>query len=240
MNREGAHTDVKQIASLGVALLSFVVSVVAIFLAYRANNLTQQQIGLTQERIELAQDEIQRSHLLSTIHNEPGNDLKGYECKVSKHEARQKAARSFIGLEKDRGRTPRLLGVDLSGLTFVNADFSGVNFKDTNMNCITLRGVDLSGASLEGATLIGGRFDYAGGRGVDFSNAKLGRADFKDAEFGKSIRTAGPDFSRFAVNLSGVILTSAQNLEQDQVDLAQGDEKTVLPSGLKRPVHWPR
>jgi uncharacterized protein YjbI with pentapeptide repeats len=39
-------------------------------------------------------------------------------------------------------------------------------------------------------------------------------------------------------NLSGADLSAATGLTQLQIDQANGDEKTQLPEGLKRPAAW--
>ena len=38
--------------------------------------------------------------------------------------------------------------------------------------------------------------------------------------------------------MQGADLMGATNLTQEQLDKANGDDRTVLPDGLTRPVHW--
>jgi uncharacterized protein YjbI with pentapeptide repeats len=67
--------------------------------------------------------------------------------------------------------------------------------------------------------------------------ANLSRADFREATFAKPV-----DFDRafmFLARLEGVDLTAATGLTQWQVDMACGDDKTVLPAGLTKPKAWP-
>jgi hypothetical protein len=40
------------------------------------------------------------------------------------------------------------------------------------------------------------------------------------------------------VDLVGARLGGARNLTQDQLDAANGDDRTQLPDGLTRPAHW--
>jgi hypothetical protein len=42
------------------------------------------------------------------------------------------------------------------------------------------------------------------------------------------------------VDLVGARLVGARNLTQDQLDAANGDDRTQLPDGLTRPTHWPK
>ncbi len=41
-------------------------------------------------------------------------------------------------------------------------------------------------------------------------------------------------------NLSRANLAKATNLTQNQIELAKGNELTLLPQHLKRPAHWSR
>jgi len=78
-----------------------------------------------------------------------------------------------------------------------------------------LRRADLSGANLRGACLIGADLSGANLRLVDLTGA-----DFRDAD------------------LSGADLTESMFLAQSQLDAANGDADTKLPTALSRPTHW--
>ncbi|WP_442937231.1 hypothetical protein [Nostoc sp.] len=39
-------------------------------------------------------------------------------------------------------------------------------------------------------------------------------------------------------NLQGAILRGAENIEQQQIELAKGDRTTILPENLQLPEHW--
>jgi Pentapeptide repeats (8 copies) len=39
-------------------------------------------------------------------------------------------------------------------------------------------------------------------------------------------------------NLQGADLQEARNLTQEQLDAAEGDDRTQLPAGLTRPARW--
>lgn len=74
-----------------------------------------------------------------------------------------------------------------------------------------LRGADLRRALLIAADLTGADLRWADLRGADLRDARLARAD----------------------------LSSALFLTQLQLDAAQGDADTTIPSALRRPAHWP-
>jgi uncharacterized protein YjbI with pentapeptide repeats len=65
----------------------------------------------------------------------------------------------------------------------------------------------------------------------------LARADFRGATLSKPV-----DFDRaffFLTRIEGVDLAAATGLTQWQLDMACGDDKTMLPAGLKKPKDWP-
>ncbi|MGA3602058.1 pentapeptide repeat-containing protein [Lysinibacillus agricola] len=89
-------------------------------------------------------------------------------------------------------------------------DNRGVDWMGKN-----LKRKDLRATNLRGAYLIAANFENADLRGVDFIGA-----DLRDA------------------NLSGADLSTSMFLTQMQLNSAQGNHQTKLPSHLKRPSHW--
>ncbi|KOY80665.1 pentapeptide repeat-containing protein [Lysinibacillus macroides] len=78
-----------------------------------------------------------------------------------------------------------------------------------------LQGKDLRAIDLRGSYLIAANLQHADLREVDFIGA-----DLRDA------------------NLCGADLSTSMFLTQMQINAAQGDHSTKLPSYLKRPAHW--
>lgn len=78
-----------------------------------------------------------------------------------------------------------------------------------------LSGRDLRGADLRGAALIAADLHASDLRGADLLGADLRNADLSDAD------------------LSGALF-----LTRSQVGSARGNQRTVLPPSLGRPVHW--
>ena len=78
-----------------------------------------------------------------------------------------------------------------------------------------LGNADLTGASLRGTRLIGADLSRAGLRLADLTGADLRGADLRGADLAESLF-----------------------LTQSQIDAAEGDTSTRLPSSLTRPAHW--
>ena len=99
-----------------------------------------------------------------------------------------------------------------------------------DLSCANLQGADLAMANLSGALLTGANLVLANLRGADLRAADLGGANLVGA------RLLGVDL--VGANLSGADLSTAEDLVQDDVNEACGDETTVLPEGIARPAHW--
>ncbi|WP_260471891.1 pentapeptide repeat-containing protein [Bacillus salinus] len=98
----------------------------------------------------------------------------------------------------------------------VNAHKSNKNeIKSRQLIGAKLKGVNLKGANLRGALLIA----------ADLRDADLTVTDF----IGADLRDA---------NVSGADLRGSIFLTQAQVNAANGDKKTKLPTSLKVPEHW--
>jgi len=89
-------------------------------------------------------------------------------------------------------------------------DFSGADLR-----CVDLSGAVLSGACFRQADLRYANLRGADLRGADLSDARMERADIRDAQ-----------------------LASAIGLTQRHLHFSEGNEKTVIPEGLERPLHW--
>lgn len=121
---------------------------------------------------------------------------------------------------------------DFSGISAKGAIFVAAEMQRTNFT----RSI-LGGATFEKAELGRANFGVAILTDVNFSVANLSRANFRGAMLDGSV-----DFGRafmFLTRIEGVNLSKVSGLSQEQVELACGDEKTVLPAGLSRPSSWP-
>ncbi|MDR0342385.1 MAG: pentapeptide repeat-containing protein [Nocardiopsaceae bacterium] len=89
------------------------------------------------------------------------------------------------------------------------------DYRGADLIGVSLANADLTGANLRGARLIG----------ADLSRADLTLADLTGAD----VRAA---------NLCGADLAGSLFLTQSQLDAAEGDTSTKLPSSLTRPPQW--
>jgi hypothetical protein len=99
-----------------------------------------------------------------------------------------------------------------------------------NLSNCDLRGVNLFGMNFENIYLIGAHLERANLRSTSLRyaqcrNTHFGGARFRDTQLNRT-------------HFEGAHLEEAKELTQAQLDQAQGDEKTSLPSGLIRPDHW--
>ena len=92
---------------------------------------------------------------------------------------------------------------------------AGADHKGADLIGADLRGADLRAANLRGAYLLGADL-----RGVDLALADLIGADLRGAR------------------LAGAGLAAAIFLTQPQIESANGDAATMIPSALRRPAHW--
>ncbi len=91
----------------------------------------------------------------------------------------------------------------------------GRDLRDVDLSGANLRRLDLTGANLGGALLVA-----ADGRQADLRFADLIGADMRGAD------------------VRGADLRRALFVTQAQIDSANGDLRTRLPSGVRRPSHW--
>jgi uncharacterized protein YjbI with pentapeptide repeats len=94
---------------------------------------------------------------------------------------------------------------------------------------------DLSASNLLMADLSGANLSQANLPKAILAPADLTRANLTDANLSEAFLTIA-NLTR--ANLSGADLSAATGLTQLQIDQANGDEKTQLPEGLKRPAAW--
>jgi uncharacterized protein YjbI with pentapeptide repeats len=141
---------------------------------------------------------------------------------------------SLAGSTATRARFARIEAyrTDFSGM-----DAQGASFQSAELQRSKFQGAKLANADFTKADLGRSQFDGAEVGGSRFSLASLARADFRGATFGAPV-----DFDRaflFLTRIEGVNLAAATGLTQWQVDMACGDDRTMLPSGLKKPQSWP-
>lgn len=104
------------------------------------------------------------------------------------------------------------LGCKLRAASFAGAQLQGVDFNSANLHLTVLNAANLEGACLYRAVLDGALLD---------DRTCINGVDFRESSF------------------KAVWLDSIKGLSSDQIASTSGDERTILPEGLKRPSHWP-
>lgn len=108
--------------------------------------------------------------------------------------------------------------IDCQSRSSWSCDFEGVSIRDAN-----LAGADLRNTDLRKAYLVGANLESAILRGATLEQANLKVANLKGADLEH-------------VRLEGANLSGAKSLFQDQINLACGDQDTVLENGLTIPM----
>ena len=114
---------------------------------------------------------------------------------------------------------------DLSRLKLSDSFLSGVRLRSANLNRAKLDGADLSGSDLR--DLSDGDPSDANVRHANLEGTRLKRTDLR----GVDLR---------GVDLRGVDLRETENLCQEQIEQAVGDQTTRLPGRFQRPEGWLR
>lgn len=122
------------------------------------------------------------------------------------------------------------------------SDFAGVVAKDTNFGMAEMQranftDADLMGANFTKAELGRAVFNKSEMGSTQFAKANLARASFKNVSMKGPVDFA--DAFLFLTRFEGVDLSQATGIRQEQLALACGNSKTLLPQGLTAPQEWP-
>ena len=131
---------------------------------------------------------------------------------------------------------------NFSGVVASRTDFSGGIFKNSNFFKAEITRADFSGAVLTNSNLSKGQFSRVNFTDASFDNVNLdftslARSDLRGVMFKGPVSMEGTFL--FRARLEGVDLNNISGLENWQLELACGDDATVVPSGLSRPGAWP-
>jgi uncharacterized protein YjbI with pentapeptide repeats len=117
--------------------------------------------------------------------------------------------------------------MDAQGAVFTSAEVQRSNFQDANLTNVDFTKAELGRAQFHDADISGSRFSFA----------NLARADFRGATFTTPIDFNGAFL--FLTRIESLDLSNSSGLSQWQLNMACGDARTELPSGLTRPENWP-
>jgi hypothetical protein len=121
-----------------------------------------------------------------------------------------------------------LISIDLKGASLFYANLARTNLNGADLSHAHLYGANLTGADLSAAHLSSASLDSADLGGADLSNALLNGASLTGANL------TGADLT--GADLRGADLSFSKGLTQQQLGFVCGDEKTILPPGLKVPM----
>jgi uncharacterized protein YjbI with pentapeptide repeats len=197
----------------------------AILTVLGRRDATQERYRINLSNTDLAGADLREAHL-------DGADL---------NEANLRGAH----LERAKLREAHLDRTDLSEADLIGAQLGEAYLERAYISLAKLGGSNLSGAYLGEANLAGAHLG-----GADLIASNLSRADLTQAYLGSANLSKA---QLVEANLSGAYLgrtylreadlrhadlTKAAALTQGQIDLALGDSKTKLPSGINRPKSW--
>lgn len=120
---------------------------------------------------------------------------------------------------------------------FAGADLSNSNLSKAETNRVNFSKANLSGANLSKAEFARAIFSETNISSVNFDYSNLARSDFRGAKF-----DAPPSMESaylFQTRIEGLDLSLVKGLTNWQIELACGDDSTILPEGIQRPASWP-
>jgi uncharacterized protein YjbI with pentapeptide repeats len=133
-----------------------------------------------------------------------------------------------------------LYKADLQSCNLYEANLARTVFELSNLRSSNLIGSNLQSSNLIGANLEGAILSTANLQSAILYNANLVSTTLYDANF-TSANLIGVDFKDAILeqaNFTKAYLTSAINLQSEQVESAIGDRITRLPDYIQRPSHW--
>jgi uncharacterized protein YjbI with pentapeptide repeats/flavodoxin len=143
-----------------------------------------------------------------------------------------------------------LYDANLTEAVFYQANLEGANLSDADLKLANLEGCNISQANLIGANLAGANLIGANLENASLSTACLTEAILFEAALSKAnlSNTTLTHANLIGANLTNTILQDADlsgadlsrviNLEQQQLEQAQGNTNTTLPQHLTLPVSW--
>jgi Pentapeptide repeats (8 copies) len=120
--------------------------------------------------------------------------------------------------------------INIRRANLYEANLERVNFIYSKLDLVSLSKAKLRYVCLYGSSLKLVNFEAAYLQEANLSRANLFRANLSRANLSRA--------NLYGANFSGADLSGVKNLEQEQIEVANGDEKTILPDYLARPKSW--
>ncbi len=111
--------------------------------------------------------------------------------------------------------------------SFAKAEISRSNFSESNLQDSDMSKADFSRVDFSNANL----------KGVNLSFSNISRANLINIELDKNLYLKGAYM--FLTLIEDLDLSGIKGIEQWQINMACGNENTMLPDGLTRPHEWP-
>ena len=129
-----------------------------------------------------------------------------------------------------------LAKAESSRAKFIQTRFNSANFEKSVFFRGDFTAADMSKANLHKSEFSRTNFQSAILTDATVTFANIARANFREA---KLVNTDFTSSWTYLTRFEGVNLSAAKGLTQAQIDLACGDDKTLLPAGLTAPASWP-
>ncbi len=188
--------------------------------------------GCDKSNIVLQDGDLQGADLVETDFS--ATDLRGANL-ASANLERATLVRTALGGAK--APKANFAKVEAYRSSFAELSAEAASFAGAELQRSDFSGARLTGADFEKAELGRANFDKAVITGTRFPLANLARADLSGAMFEGPIEFGGAFM--FLTRIEGLDLSAATGLEQGQIDIACGDDRTKLPAGLSKPTNWP-
>lgn len=113
-------------------------------------------------------------------------------------------------------------------------------FNKSSHEILNLSGACFNGVGLQHSSFLNTNLSHADFTGADISHTRLIGADLSNADL-SGLNLVGVDFTDAAMNntnLIGADLSNCRSISHHQLEVALGDETTLLPTGMNMPQHW--
>lgn len=159
-------------------------------------------------------------------------------------------------------RNSNLQKVRFLKTNLVRASLAGSNAEDANFEGVVASRTDFSNGNYKNASFVKAEIGRSNFSNSNLENADMSKADFSRVNFFNSnLKGVSLDFTNisrtnltevsidenfslegaymFLTRIEGLDLSGSKTLKQWQIDMACGNEKTILPEGISAPDTWP-
>lgn len=128
-------------------------------------------------------------------------------------------------------------GVVASRTDFRNGNYKNANFLKAEIGRSNFSNSTLENADMSKADFSRVNFFNSNLKGVNLNFSNISRANLTGVDIDENFSLEGAYM--FLTRIEGLDLSASKTLKQWQIDMACGNEKTILPEGISAPVSWP-